>query len=65
LGAAKIALESPESPGELRQRVTSPGGTTEQALLAFERGGFNELVNQALRAAHNRSLEMSQQLETD
>jgi pyrroline-5-carboxylate reductase len=65
LGAAKIALESPESPGELRQRVTSPGGTTQQALLTFERGGFNALVYQALTAARDRSLEMSQQLETD
>ena len=32
LGAARMALESGESPAVLRERVTSPGGTTERAL---------------------------------
>jgi pyrroline-5-carboxylate reductase len=64
LGAAKIALESSESPGELRRRVTSPGGTTQQAIETFERGGFTELVAQALHAARDRSIEMSKQMET-
>jgi pyrroline-5-carboxylate reductase len=63
LGAAKIALESSESPGELRKRVTSPGGTTQQAIETFERGGFTELVAQALHAARDRSVEMSKQME--
>lgn len=62
LGAAKIALESNESPEQLRKRVTSPGGTTEQAIEAFEQGGFRELVAKAVHAAHNRSIEMSKQL---
>ena len=65
LGAAKIALESSESPGELRRRVTSPGGTTQQAIETFERGGFNQLVAQALHAAKDRSIEMSKQMETN
>ena len=40
LGAAKIALESSESPEQLRNRVTSPGGTTQQAIETFaELGG--------------------------
>lgn len=65
LGAAKIALESPSTPTELRQRVTSPGGTTEKAIEAFERGGFNRLVSNALQAAKDRSVEMSQQLESN
>ena len=64
LGAAKIALESSESPGELRKRVTSPGGTTQQAVETFEQGGFTDLVSKALHAARDRSVEMSKQMET-
>jgi len=59
LGAAKIALESSESPEQLRKRVTSPGGTTQQAINTFEQGGFTELVSKALHAARDRSIEMS------
>ncbi|MGZ8240857.1 MAG: pyrroline-5-carboxylate reductase [Methylobacter sp.] len=65
LGAAKIALESPESPEQLRRRVTSPGGTTQQAIETFEQGGFTELVSKAIHAAHNRSIEMSKQTENN
>lgn len=64
LGAAKIALESSESPAQLRQRVTSPGGTTQRAIETFEQGGFTELVAKALHAARDRSIEMSKQAET-
>jgi pyrroline-5-carboxylate reductase len=63
LGAAKIALESSESPAQLRQRVTSPGGTTQSALEVFEQGGFKNLVAKALYAARNRSIEMSKKTE--
>jgi len=63
LGAARIALESSESPQQLRQRVTSPGGTTEQAIATFEQGGFNSLVAKALQAARDRSIEMSKSME--
>ena len=64
LGAAKIALESPDTPAELRKRVTSPGGTTQRALETFERGGFTELVAQAVYAAKDRSVAMSQEMES-
>jgi pyrroline-5-carboxylate reductase len=63
LGAAKIALESSESPELLRKRVTSPGGTTQQAIKTFEQGGFIQLVSKALHAARDRSIEMSRQSE--
>ncbi|MGZ5007945.1 MAG: pyrroline-5-carboxylate reductase [Methylobacter sp.] len=63
LGAAKIALESDESPEQLRKRVTSPGGTTQRAIETFEQGGFTELVSKALHAARDRSIEMSKQME--
>jgi pyrroline-5-carboxylate reductase len=61
LGAAKIALESPDSPGQLRAKVSSPGGTTQRAIETFQQGGFNELVAKALTAARDRSIEMSKQ----
>jgi pyrroline-5-carboxylate reductase len=63
LGAAKIALESAGSPEDLRRQVTSPGGTTQQAIETFEQGGFTELVSKALHAARDRSIEMSKQME--
>ncbi len=63
LGAAKIALESPNSPQQLRQQVTSAGGTTQQAIAVFEQGNFSGLVDQALRAARNRSIELSRHSE--
>ncbi|MEN9757876.1 MAG: hypothetical protein RL755_2063 [Pseudomonadota bacterium] len=61
LGAAKMALESQESPQSLRQRVTSPNGTTQKAIETFEEGGFTELVSKALHAARDRSVELSKQ----
>ncbi|MFC1751009.1 pyrroline-5-carboxylate reductase [Pseudomonadota bacterium] len=61
-GAAKMALESQESCATLRQRVTSPGGTTEQALNTFEEGKLRILVEDALKAAANRSAELAQQM---
>jgi pyrroline-5-carboxylate reductase len=65
LGAAKIALEANESPEQLRQRVTSPGGTTQKAIETFQQGGFSELVSKALHAARDRSIEMSKQTENN
>lgn len=59
LGAAKIALEMDESPEQLRQNVTSPGGTTEKAIEIFEQGQFTTLVSKALHAAKERSVELS------
>ncbi|WP_348758805.1 pyrroline-5-carboxylate reductase [Candidatus Methylocalor cossyra] len=62
LGAARIAIESEEPPAALRERVTSPGGTTERAILAFERGDLRGLVKTAMRAAAERAAELSAQL---
>jgi len=61
LGAAKIALESEDSPQQLRQRVTSPNGTTQHAIETFEQGNFSQLVSKALGAAKSRSIEMSKE----
>lgn len=59
LGAARMAIEAGESPGVLRQRVTSPGGTTAAALDTFAAGGFAELVDRAVAAATARGQELA------
>ena len=61
-GATKMALESSEDCATLRRRVTSPGGTTEQALQVFESGELRRLINQAVAAAAQRSRELAQEL---
>ncbi len=59
-GAAKMALEVGEEPARLRARVTSPGGTTERALAAFEQGGFRALIERAVEAAVARARELAE-----
>ncbi|MFQ5488601.1 MAG: pyrroline-5-carboxylate reductase, partial [Gammaproteobacteria bacterium] len=61
-GAAKLALETAEDSATLRQRVTSPGGTTERALSVLQGGGLEELFEQALKAAHDRAVELARLL---
>lgn len=61
-GAGVLAVEADElgqSPADLRRKVTSPGGTTEAALRAFAQANFSDIVAQSLRAACNRSRELS------
>jgi pyrroline-5-carboxylate reductase len=58
-GAAKMALEGHEEPSQLRHRVTSPGGTTEQAVKVLENGDIRRLFRQAVQAAVNRSREIA------
>lgn len=62
LGAARMAVESDESPQELRRRVTSPGGTTERGIAAYEDGGLRRLTHQAVAAARRRARELSELL---
>ena len=61
VGAAKMALLSPSDPEALRQQVTSPGGTTEQALNIFMQNQFEELIDKAMTAAKQRSEELSEE----
>jgi pyrroline-5-carboxylate reductase len=58
-GAAKMALEGGEEPAQLRRRVTSPGGTTEQAVKALEAGGIGPLFERAVAAAIRRAQELA------
>ena len=65
LGAAKLAAGSDESPGVLRERVTSKGGTTEAALKSFAADGFPAIVERAVKAAEARGRELGDQLGRD
>ncbi len=58
LGSGHLVQKSGKEPSELRRMVTSPGGTTAEALLQFERGGFTNLVLQAVIAAYNKAKEL-------
>ncbi len=58
-GAAKMALESNHDTETLRKQVTSPGGTTEQALNVLMNGGIEDLFKDALKAAQKRSAELA------
>jgi pyrroline-5-carboxylate reductase len=62
LGAAKMALESSEPAGVLRERVTSPGGTTERALGVMNERGLKDIFREAVLAARDRSVELSDDL---
>ena len=57
-GATALALSSPESPAELRQRVTSKGGTTHAAISHLEQQDVKKTFVQALQAAQRRAREM-------
>ena len=55
LGSGHFVQRSGKPLAELRRMVTSPGGTTAEALLQLEKGGFSELVKQAVNAAYNKA----------
>lgn len=61
-GATKLALELNNTPEELRKMVTSPGGTTEQAIKTFEEQGLVEIFNKAMTAARDRAEELAKEL---
>lgn len=62
IGAARMAQNSDVDPAELRRRVTSPKGTTEQAIMCFMDGGLPELFDEALQACNDRSVELAEEL---
>ncbi len=59
-GAAKLALESDRSPAQLREQVSSPGGTTLAGLAALDEGGLREILARAVAAATRRSVELGE-----
>jgi pyrroline-5-carboxylate reductase len=60
LGTAKLYIETLEHPAMLRDKVTSPGGTTIAGLHVLEKEGFNGAVIDAVDAATARSRELGQ-----
>ena len=59
LGSARMAVDSDVDAGELRRRVTSPGGTTLAALTVMENAGLRDIFARALAAAESRSRELA------
>ncbi len=55
LGSGHLIQESDLTPAELRRMVTSPGGTTAEALKELDEGGFNDLVARAVKAAYDKA----------
>jgi pyrroline-5-carboxylate reductase len=60
LGAATMVAESGEHPALLRDRVTSPGGTTIAGLAALEEGAFRSTTIKAVKAATEKARELGQ-----
>ncbi|HEX5324653.1 MAG TPA: pyrroline-5-carboxylate reductase [Capsulimonadaceae bacterium] len=58
-GAAKMVLDSDDHPAQLRDNVTTPGGTTIAGLTVLERAGIRVALMDAIEAAAQRSREMS------
>ncbi|MBK1726657.1 pyrroline-5-carboxylate reductase [Halorhodospira neutriphila] len=57
-GAARMALESEDTPARLRERVTSPGGTTERALGVLDDADLRGAIQRAAEAAAHRAHEL-------
>jgi len=57
-GAGKMLTETGDGPGVLRERVTSPGGTTMAGLEALEQGGLGAAVDAAVTRAARRAREL-------
>jgi pyrroline-5-carboxylate reductase len=58
LGSAKLARDSGKHPGELKDMVTSPGGTTISGLHMLEEGGIRNALMNAVEMATQRSREL-------
>ena len=58
LGSAKLLIETQEHPGQLKDKVTSPGGTAIAGLATLESGGLRTTLINAVEAATHRSKEL-------
>ena len=64
-GAACLAIETRTSPSELRNKVTSPGGTTEAAIQIFDHSGISQIFKRAVAAARKRSADLATESGSD
>jgi pyrroline-5-carboxylate reductase len=62
LGASMMANTGDNSPTELRQKVTSPNGTTQAAIESFQAQNFEQIIAHAMRAAFDRAGELANEL---
>lgn len=58
LGSVLFAQESQKHPAELRNMVTSPGGTSAEAIYQMEKGSLRTVLSKAVYAAFNRAVEL-------
>lgn len=60
LGSVKFAMESHKHPAELRNMVTSPGGTSAEAIYQMEKGSLRTVLSKAVYAAYKRAVDLGQ-----
>lgn len=58
LGSVKFAMASHKHPAELRNMVTSPGGTSAEAIYQMEKGTLRTVLSKAVYAAYKRAVEL-------
>ncbi len=58
LGSVKFAMDSHKHPAELRNMVTSPGGTSAEAIYQMEKGSLRTVLSKAVYAAYKRAVEL-------
>ena len=58
LGTAKLILESGKHPGQIKDAVCSPGGTTIEGVHALEQNGFRAASMNAVAAAYEKTLKL-------
>ena len=58
LGSVKFAMESHKHPAELRNMVTSPGGTSAEAIYQMEKGSLRTVLSKAVYSAYKRAVDL-------
>ncbi len=58
LGSVKFAIESHKHPAELRNMVTSPGGTSAEAIYQMEKGSLRTVLSKAVYSAYKRAVDL-------
>jgi pyrroline-5-carboxylate reductase len=59
-GSVEYAAQSGKHVAELRNQVTSPGGTTAEALYHMDKGGIRTVISRGIWAAYQRSISLGQ-----
>jgi len=62
LGSAKMVLDTGKHPGELKDMVCSPAGTTIEAVAALEREGFRNAIMTAMEECTRRAREIGKKI---